>query len=136
MRIISEIPSVSHPGYVHPPGTEATLSLHPGGHFRVLELTVPARELEEGWTEQFLLPRGMKVDPSKPVLLRQASAGEWSEAQIAQELAPWPADVKRTANFVVDAEGRIVGVGIAVDDGRFRVFELGAGFVDEKGTPV
>lgn len=124
MRITSEIPSVSHPGYVHPPGTEVTLSLHPGGHYRVMELTVPPGVAgEEGWTEKFVLPRGMKVDPTKPLILGSAL------------VAP-PTASPRAAHFVVDAEKRIVGVGIAMDDGRFEVFELGAGFVDAKGAPV
>jgi hypothetical protein len=124
VRIVSEIPSVSHPGYVHPPGAEATLSIYPGGHYRVLELTVPpsSEGADDGWTEQFLLPRGMKVDPMKPLILMPTPVQS--------------ATASRVAHFVVDTEKRIVGVGVAMDDGRFEVFELGAGFVDAKGTPV
>lgn len=136
MRITSEIPSVSHPGYVHQPGTEATLSLHPTGHFRLLELTVPpsSEGADDGWTEQFQLPRGMKVDPTKPVVM--LGQNPWAVGQGGQRGMLGAELLTRTANFVVDQEGRIVGVGIAMDDGRFEVFRLGAGFVDESGVLV
>lgn len=120
MRITSDIPSVSHPGYVYPPGTEATLLPHPGGHFRVLELTVPPGDAgEEGWTEKFLLPRGMKVDPTKPIVLPAVVLPD-----------------ARAAHLVMDADKNVVGVGVVMDDGRFEIFRIAAGFVDTQGAPV
>jgi hypothetical protein len=113
----SPIPSVSHPGYVHPPGTEATL-LSNGQGGVLVELMVPEREGEPAWTEQFLLPRGMKVDPSRPVVIEPRVEG---------------------AHLVVDKERRIVGVGVMakVEGGmKFQMYKFAAGFVDETGAPV
>lgn len=80
----------------------------------------PGEAGEEGWTEQFLLPRGMKVDPTKPIVLPAAVV--LPDARIA--------------HLVMDADKNIVGVGVAMDDGRFEIFRIGAGFVDTSGNPI
>jgi hypothetical protein len=84
MRTWIDVPSVSHPGYVHPAGSEARILFMNGaemgvvgrpGRERMIEIDALAEDGTVAWSESFLLPPGMRVDRSKPpIILPQPAA--------------------------------------------------------------
>ena len=73
MKTRSPIHSVKTPGYVHPPGTEASFVFTDQG--RAVELVVRDDDDKVMWTEQFLLPPKMKIDRTLPQIIMPQPLG-------------------------------------------------------------
>jgi hypothetical protein len=75
MRIWIDIPSVTHPGYVHPAGTEGRIIFAEGSRQRGFELDAIGEDGTVAWTERFLLPAALRVDPRKPPIILPEPSG-------------------------------------------------------------